>query len=465
MSVLAAVMVPHPPIILPEIGHGEESKIQKTIDAYREAMQFLASFHPDTVVITSPHTVMYRDYFHISPGRSARGDFRQFRAPEVKLFTFYDQEFVATLSELAKDADIPAGTLGERDPALDHGTMIPLRFFNEFADFDYHTVRIGLSGLALSKHYELGKLIQKTADMLDRRVCLIASGDLSHKLKKDGPYGLDPAGPMYDERIMRTMGSGNFSELFDYDDNFCSDAAECGHRSFVIMAGALCGYQVEAKQLSHEDTFGVGYGVCTYEVKKTNEGVDALKAWRSRQSAKISEQRAKEDAYVHLARVTVEQFIRGNGMHRATPEELSDPAMSASRAGVFVSIHEDGNLRGCIGTIRPAERNIASEIIHNAISAATRDPRFDTIQEDELDKLEYSVDVLSPTERISSPAELDVKNYGVIVSKNGLRGLLLPNLDGVDTVEKQLRIAKQKAGIDPDDPDVELQRFRVVRHY
>lgn len=231
------------------------------------------------------------------------------------------------------------------------------------------------------------------------------------------------------------------------------------------MAGALCGYQVEAKQLSHEDTFGVGYGVCTYEVKKTNEGVDALKAWRSRQSAKISEQRAKEDAYVHLARVTVEQFIRGNGMHRATPEELSDPAMSASRAGVFVSIHEDGNLRGCIGTIRPAERNIASEIIHNAISAATRDPRFDTIREDELDKLEYSVDVLSPTERISSPAELDVKNYGVIVSKNGLRGLLLPNLDGVDTVEKQLRIAKQKAGIDPDDPDVELQRFRVVRHY
>lgn len=222
MSVLAAVMVPHPPIILPEIGHGEEKKIQKTTDAYRDAMQFLASFHPDTVVITSPHTVMYRDYFHISPGRSARGDFRQFRAPEVKLFTFYDQEFVATLSELAKDADIPAGTLGERDPALDHGTMIPLRFFNEFADFDYHTVRIGLSGLALSKHYALGKLIQKTADMLDRRVCLIASGDLSHKLKKDGPYGLDPAGPVYDDRIMRTMGSGNFSELFDYDDNFCS---------------------------------------------------------------------------------------------------------------------------------------------------------------------------------------------------------------------------------------------------
>ena len=134
------------------------------------------------------------------------------------------------------------------------------------------------------------------------------------------------------------------------------------------------------------------------------------------------------------------------------------------RAGVFVSIHKEGKLRGCIGTFLPTRENIAREIISNAVSAAARDPRFNPIAPEELKWLEIKVDVLSAPERIQSTAELDVRRYGVIVSSGSRRGLLLPDLDGVDTVEEQVSIARQKGGIRENEP-VTLERFEVVRHH
>ena len=137
--------------------------------------------------------------------------------------------------------------------------------------------------------------------------------------------------------------------------------------------------------------------------------------------------------------------------------------MKDTKAGAFVSIHKQGKLRGCIGTILPTTGSVAEEIIQNAISASTKDPRFDAITEDELKWLEINVDVLGEPEDIDSPDQLDVKRYGVIVSKGFKRGLLLPDLEGVDTVEDQIAIAMQKAGIAPGTK-VNLQRFEVIRH-
>ena len=137
--------------------------------------------------------------------------------------------------------------------------------------------------------------------------------------------------------------------------------------------------------------------------------------------------------------------------------------MTGRRAGVFVSLKKDGRLRGCIGTIQAVCSSVAEEIIQNAISAVTNDPRFDPVEPYELKDLSISVDVLGARERISSPKELDAKKYGVIVTKGYRRGLLLPNLEGVDTVEEQIRIAKQKAGIGTEE-GVVLERFEVVRH-
>ncbi len=461
MSVMAAFMVPHPPMIVPEIGRGSEEQIRETITAYERVAEEVAALQPDTIIITSPHAVMYADYFHISPGKKATGSFRQFRAPGVRFAEQYDTALVDRICDLADAENFPAGTLGERDPSLDHGTMVPLWFIRQKYSGG-KILRIGLSGLPLADHYHLGQLIAQAVEETGTRAVLIASGDLSHKLQKYGPYGFAKEGPEYDSRIMDVCGRAAFGELFDFDETFCDKAAECGHRSFVIMAGAFDGLDVQATALSHQDVTGVGYGICTFYPEGKNEDRHFLKAYQEKKEQECQEKAEQSDAYVRLARASVEAWVQ-NHEHIRAPKDL--PAeMLDRRAGTFVSLHKDGKLRGCIGTIASTQKNIAEEIIQNAISACARDPRFAPVTPHELKTLEISVDVLGDLEPVTSPEELDVKRYGVVVSHGRKRGLLLPNLDGVDTVEEQIEIARQKGGIRESEP-YQLERFEVVRHY
>ena len=228
------------------------------------------------------------------------------------------------------------------------------------------------------------------------------------------------------------------------------------------MAGAVDGMCLKTDRLSHEGTFGVGYGICTFRVTGEDSSRRCLEIWRERQNRLLEEKRQKEDVYVRLARATVCSWIRDKKMPNF-PEDLPDE-MLQKQAGVFVSLHKDGRLRGCIGTIQPVHANIAEEIMENAVSASTKDSRFSPVREDELDALEISVDVLSEPEKVLSKDDLDVKKYGVIVSKGFRRGLLLPNLDGVDTVEEQLSIALRKAGLSANEKNYGMERFEVVRH-
>ena len=167
------------------------------------------------------------------------------------------------------------------------------------------------------------------------------------------------------------------------------------------------------------------------------------------------------DPYVILARTSINHYVTSGEIIDTSFVEEKD--MLNNKAGVFVSIHKDGDLRGCIGTFLPTRDNIALEIIYNAISAATKDPRFSPITVSELPFLDINVDILSTPEDISSTSMLDPKKYGVIVSSGFKRGLLLPDLEGVDTVDEQINIAKRKAGIN-DSEEISLQRFEVVRH-
>ncbi len=167
------------------------------------------------------------------------------------------------------------------------------------------------------------------------------------------------------------------------------------------------------------------------------------------------------DVYVALARASFEAYTRERTVI-AVPDGLPDE-LTGRRAACFVSLHEHGQLRGCIGTLAPVRSSLAEEIIYNAISACSGDPRFSPVEECELDDIVCNVDVLGEPEDIPSPECLDVKRYGVIVSRGMRRGVLLPDLEGVDTVEEQVGIAKMKAGIGADEP-CDLQRFEVVRH-
>jgi AmmeMemoRadiSam system protein A len=167
-----------------------------------------------------------------------------------------------------------------------------------------------------------------------------------------------------------------------------------------------------------------------------------------------------KDRFVSLAQEAVEEWVRFNRV-KASPEPL--PLELHEKAGAFVCLKKHGELRGCIGTIAATQEHLGNEIIRNAIHAAVEDPRFEPVTADELDDLVYMVDVLGAAERIESFDQLDPKTYGVIVESGYKRGLLLPDLEGVDTVEAQVSIAMRKAGITSADP-VALSRFQVIRH-
>ena len=482
MPVVAAFAVPHPPLIVPGVGRGREAGIPATVDAYREVARRIADLAPETIAVSSPHATSYLDYLHISSGPGARGDFGRFGDAADGSTVAYDEAFVDALCEAADACGLPAGTAGEREPGLDWGVLVPLHFIQEeyarrreagAALPTYRLVRIGLSGLSPLDHYRLGELVRRTADALGRRCVFVASGDLSHKLAADGPYGFAEDGPVFDAYACRALAAGDFLSLLAADPGMCERAAECGLRSFQIMAGALDRTPVRPELLSYEGPFGVGYGIAEFEPTGPagSDGTRAFgEAYARRHAEDLRRRREAESPWVRLARFSLESFVRGGrrvNPDRDLPDDLAAALpgeLTSTRAGAFVSLRKDGRLRGCIGTILPVRGTLAAEICANAVSAGCRDPRFDPVGEDELDELVYDVDVLSEPEDVEGPGQLDPARYGVIVTCGDRRGLLLPDLDGVDTVEEQVRIAARKGGIDPAEPGVAYQRFTVTRH-
>lgn len=461
MPMLGAVLTPHPPVLLPEVGRGREREIAATGRSMRAAAERVAGWKPEVLIVASPHTILYGDYFHIAPGKAAAGDMAAFGAPQVRMQVEYDTLLRDEIVRRAQQADLKAGTLGQRDPELDHGVLIPLCFLRK-AGITCPIVRMGLSGFSPLAHYRLGQCVAEAVEALGRRAVFVASGDLSHKLKVDGPYGFAPEGPKFDEAVTRAMASGDFLQFLTMNPALCERAAECGLRSFQMMAGALDGLAVAPRLLSHEGTFGVGYAVALFPVTGQDASRRFASACAQAQRERLQKRRAGEDAWVRLARLSLETYVRTGSRLEHLPDGLPDE-LTRRAAGAFVSLHIGGQLRGCIGTIEATQTNVVQEIVQNAVSAGTRDPRFPPVHPEELDELEYSVDVLGEPEPVDSLEQLDPKRYGVIVSCGTRRGLLLPDLDGVDTVVQQVDIARQKGGIRADEP-YKMERFEVVRH-
>lgn len=447
-----ACLVPHPPLIIPGVGSGGE--IPSTRRAYGQIADELVAFRPDTLVVISPHSVMYGDYIHIAPGKKSHGDFGVFGAANVRLSTLYDAELAELIGKTASRQGIPSGPMGAGGSDLDHGVAVPLYFLKP-----ERIVRVSISGLPLTEHYRFGMCVTEAARAIKRKIAVIASGDMSHKLKEDGPYGFAPEGPEHDTLIRDSISAADFRGLMSIDPVLREKAAECGDRALAVMLGALDGMRVKSRLLSYEAPYGVGY--LTADFKADGEAPSLLPLILEDKKNQLAAARNDEDAFTRLARQSAEYFVR-TGKSIGAPGGLP-PEMLTRRAGVFVSIKKDGQLRGCTGTIEPAQKNIAAEIIENSIMSVSRDPRFDPVAPDELEELTYSVDVLTEPEPVNSPDMLDPSRYGVIVSSGYKRGLLLPDLEGVDTAESQIRIALQKAGIRPSE-QYGVERFEVERH-
>ncbi|NLL63601.1 MAG: AmmeMemoRadiSam system protein A [Ruminococcaceae bacterium] len=459
-GILKAYVVPHPPIILPEIGKGEEKEIEATTKAFKQVADEIAELAPSTIILSSPHAPLYRDAFFLSFSELDWGDMGTFGVPFVKEILSNDLTLGKAILKKAGEMNLPIFA-DTKTNKLDHGSLVPLRFIcKKYKDFKF--LRFGLSDLPAKTHYRLGQIIAEAAKELKRRVVFIASGDLSHVLKEDGPYGFKKEGPEFDQKLVDILSRAAFDELLTMPKDLTEEAAQCGLSSFQIMAGLFDGKDVETEIFSYEGTFGVGYAVGRFVPTKENSKRRFLELEKSKPATEDENSVSNvEDPYVSLARYTIEDYVK-TGIRPELPKDL--PAeMLKNRAATFVSLHREGRLRGCIGTLAPCHESVALEIQYNAISAATEDPRFTSLHLDELDDLQISVDVLSEPEKISGPEELDPKKYGVIVSHGYRRGVLLPNLEGVDTVEEQIDIARQKAGIAKYE-EYQLERFEVVRH-
>ncbi len=458
-NILGGYLTPHPPIILEEIGRGEEKKAQDTIEAMKTIAKDIRSKSPGTIVLITPHGPVFSDAVAISGEKNLKGSFKDFGFENLKYEFKNNTSLVEKILEKCSQEDLVTVKIDEDvskiynvDYELDHGALVPLDFINkEYKDFKLVHITYGL--LPAKELYRFGQIIKESIIELDEKAIVIASGDLSHKLLEDGPYDYSPKGKEFDEKIMDIIQKNNLKDLVTFDEKLAEEAGECGLRSLIVMAGALDKLKTETEVLSYQGTFGVGYGTAIIDLaEKDDKGLED-----EEDTSSIEKIRRDESEYVKLARKSLEHFVR-TGNYLDIEEE------SPSKKGVFVTLKKDGELRGCIGTTESTTNSLEREIIQNAVSAGTQDPRFPKVEKEELDDLVYSVDILFEPEEIESIDDLDVEKYGVIVSNAKQRGLLLPNLEGVDTVYDQVKIALNKAGIRQDEYFA-IERFKVERYF
>ncbi len=316
----------------------------------------------------------------------------------------------------------------------EHAVEVQLPFL-QYIKPDVRIVPVILAGAPSEIYKEIGHSIAGAIQELGKQAVIMASGDMTHREPQTSAEAKD----MKAVEAMLALDEDELTRR--YQDLRIS---MCAHGPVVTLIAAAKELGVTGAELVKYQTSGdatgdydevVGYAGVIFKKK----GLHPIAA---------------------LAKATVEKYVK-EGRKPSLPKELT-PEMR-EKAGVFVSIHKLGALRGCIGTFEPQQENVAGEIITNAISSATQDPRFPPIAPEELKDLDYSVDVLTTPEPVEDESQLDPRKYGVIVESGWRRGLLLPDLEGVDTVAYQIDICRQKAGIRPDEP-VKLYRFEVKRY-
>lgn len=470
MTIKKSFILPHPPIIIEAIGKEDIEKCRKTQEAMKSVANEIKELSPDTIIVITPHGTVFSDAVTINYFEELYGNLGNFGYSNISIEKNNNIPLVEEIYAESRMEDISIAKL-DRDLCnrfsikgeLDHGVIVPLYYINEVYS-DFNLVHINYGGLSSAEHYKFGMAIQKACNSRDEKIVFIASGDLSHKLSNKGPYSYAEEGPLFDEKLIKLLENKKTNELINMDNTLQKKAGECGKRSIDTLLGTLDGYDYDVKILSYEGPFGVGYGVVSFSSFVKDEERKLYSDIIDKKKEINIKRKENEDAYVRLARMTIEEYVNYN--KKVVPEDLDLPEeMISNRAGVFVSIKNESGLRGCIGTTGVGvSKNIANEIVRNAIQAATNDPRFPSIEPWELEDLSITVDILHKSEPVKDRSNLDPNTYGVIVTSGHKRGLLLPNLEGIETPDQQINIALKKAGISKSE-DYTVEKFRVTRHY
>jgi MEMO1 family protein len=486
-GIVFGCVVPHPPVLLPEVGHDMAREVEPTVQALQDLGRTIASYEPQTLVLISPHGPLLRDSMAIGLAPRAEGDFANFQAPDVRVTAACDVELAAAIREACGRVAIAVTPVdGYTRPdaegqvyALDHGAAVPLHFLLPLLG-EVRVVLLGYSWQPRATHLAFGQRIRQVCEESGKRVVYVASGDLSHRLTRTAPAGYDPQGQVFDEEVVAGLAAGDWQRIQDLPAELVERAGVCGYNSILTLAGAV-GAQVESRVLCYQGPFGVGYVVAEVEPRgaagawEASAEADAAqpspslphRAGGGTESAAVQLEQAFafDDAplgeqILRLARSSLQAYV-----HLGRPLRLPEETISAlgQRQACFVTLREHGQLRGCVGTIEPTRENLAQEIADNAVGAGTRDFRFLPVTAGELGDLAYSVDVLSPLEGVRDISGLDPAVDGMVVRQGGRVGVLLPGIPEVKDAQQQFEICCQKAGIS-SPAGIELARFSVTRY-
>lgn len=439
MITIAALM-PHPPILVPAVGRERLADVNASLEAMRSISREIVATRPDTLVLISPHSPRHPMAFAVWTCAEIRGTFAPFNAPDEGVALPVDAAFVQALAQAAPrtGARISAIEGGH----LDHGAAVPLWFLAE-AGWNGPTVVIALNSPGAGGIHALGRAIALAANTLGKKIAIIASGDMSHRLIPGAPAGFEPTAREFDARFITLLREKAYRDIERISPGLQARAAEDVVDSTAVALSATDWNSDGGRVLSYEGPFGVGYGVAVL--------YDAAQD-RSREFTDGND-------LPKLARRAVESALAGENAQ--PPEPVGD--FLRQQAGVFVTIKTSGGkLRGCIGTLEtPQTPNIVKETWRNAQSAAFGDRRFPQVTAVELHNLRFEVSVLHSFEPIDSPALFDPSRYGVIVqTADGRRATLLPAIVGIETAEQQFRLVCEKGGINPAEP-VRITRYRV----
>jgi len=450
-------LMPHAPIIVPEVGGARNSECRSSVRAMEEVGEETRPIIPSFLLVLDPHAPFAGGCTVLSSWKYS-GSLADFGAPSVSVEADgAGTEGERLVRELGRSFPLELVERGTFN--LDYGAVVPLSFLKKAWGGMPPMLLMNPIGLGYEEAWNFGRALAEYES--EESWALVASGDLSHRLLPGAPGGYHPDGQKHDKALCEAVEKGTPKPVFELGEAVISRAGECGLRSALTLMGLAGGKGI--RLLSYEGPFGVGYAVALWKIQEEGKQKPSPTESCKEQSRLASDQAG--DPYTSLARRVLEQYLETGA--KPEVERLLDETgrdLLRVKKACFVSLKKpDGTLRGCIGTIEPVRNSLAHEIAENACAAATRDPRFPPVTREELEEIILSVDVLSTPEPVSSTGELDPSKYGVIVTKGPLRGVLLPDLPGVRTVEEQLGIALRKAGI-TNPEHVRISRFTVDRH-
>jgi AmmeMemoRadiSam system protein A len=437
----------HAPILVPEVGGERGGAARASCQAMCEAAACAMRFGPEALVLISPHSPRRRGAFGVWAGERLHGSFAQFGAAGVRVSLPNDTQLAGAIVAEAKVRDLATWMI--EDQTLDHGALVPLWFLAE-AGWAGPTVVLSLNYPEDGGLSELGGAIGAAARASHRRIAIVASGDMSHRLRPNAPCGFHPQAHQFDEAFMRLVRSGDYPEIGRMDPELRQLAAEDAVDSTLVAAAAVGWKTTGHKVLNYEGPFGVGYGVAILFANESN-----------RSDLRPSPAPANSFDGVILPGLARQSVTAALGDNSDPVPAASGPYLSAQH-GVFVTLRKrSGRLRGCAGTFLPVCDNLVAETWRSARLAAFEDSRFTPVEADELSNLRFDVSVLHTLETVSSAGELDPSHFGVLVSTDdGRHGLLLPAIAEIKTSAQQLDLARRKGSIRPNEP-VQLQRFQV----